>query len=206
MQHEHCARTAGELHERGVEVDACVDLAGRRPRAKGGVVALDQPRCVALGRSQLLEDDVHAESMEPRRQRALAAERRQPLPRPNEDVLYEIDRLTVASDHSATEPEDGRRVGAVERLECLDVALLCAANDVIHRIDVAHRRHRLGRCVHASVHVPAGIYYRFAASASVESISFAPTGRGSSPAQSTSSMITIGAASPSRGPLWMIRV
>src|SRR5262249_51814486 len=125
-------RTGREPVDRAVEVHPFVWRCwASRKRVVVGVV--DESRDVAPSRAHLLEHDIYGETVHPRGERALAAERREALPRADEDVLHEIAGLALVADHPAAECENLRRVRPVDRLERFDVAVLRAANDLVDR-------------------------------------------------------------------------
>ena len=69
--------------------------------------------------------------MDPRRERALSAKRRKPLPRADEHVLHEVARVALVAHHAPAERVDGRRRVRGTLLEGVHVALLGAAHDVV---------------------------------------------------------------------------
>ncbi len=99
-------------------------------------------------RAKSIEHDVHRQSMQPRSDRALAAKRRQTLPRPHESVLRQLASLALVARHAVAQEVDRRRVGAVQRLERRDVARLRAADDVVEADGVVRARSESRRFGH----------------------------------------------------------
>jgi hypothetical protein len=121
VQHEDRACGGRERRHGALEVDPRLDVAPRRGR--GGVddlVAGERHAGeTAAVRSGALEQRRHGDAPQPRRDRRLAAERRQPLPRPHEHVLRELRRAGAVARQPQREPVDAPRLAPVQRLERL---------------------------------------------------------------------------------------
>ena len=137
VKHEDPARAGRQRRDGTLEVDRLLDV--DRWNAPfiargGGVVPLGSvvvatgvlgwanarlAPCVAAHAHQVR---IHGDAVQPRRERRLAAEGREALPRLHEDILRELSGLRAVAGESQAEREDASHVGVVQRFERSDVA------------------------------------------------------------------------------------
>src|SRR5687767_1238012 len=114
VQDKDGARPFRERRNRALEVDGVVHagLASLGLRLTRRVVAVVCARLVAhlvfltpLVAPNVAEHQVHGQAVDPAGQRRLTAERREPLPQMDEDVLRQLARTRAGATHAQTERE-----------------------------------------------------------------------------------------------------
>ena len=128
VQHENRSRSGWEPGDRGIEVDPIVRTVGGARGTRSPQVVGQRHHVTALVASDLVQDDVHGETVQPCGDGALTAKRRQPLPRANERVLHELLRFALVARHAPAQQVDRRGVRTVERFEGRDVTRLRPPN------------------------------------------------------------------------------
>jgi len=133
VQHEHGAGAGRQLRDRRLQIHAEVDVLGarRRRHLQHGLAIAEEPLAGRAERAKALDDHVHGQPVEPRRERRLAAKQRELLPRADKDVLREFIGC-FGSGHPPREVENPRHVGPVDPFESGRLSL-SSKDDVFHR-------------------------------------------------------------------------
>ena len=105
--------------------------ARRRRHFQHRLAVADEPLAGRAKRAKPLDDHVHGQPVQPRRERRLAAKQGELLPRADEDVLREFIGC-VGSGHPPRQIENARQVGPVDPFESSRISL-SSKDDVFHR-------------------------------------------------------------------------
>ena len=126
VQSEDRARAWWQRGDRRVEIHSLgVHLA---PSQRSDLVVrllVREPRTSPPFRPLRFQHDVHGELVQPRRERRIAAELRQPVPRSHECVLRELFRASTIATHADADREHTVEIRTVQPLERTPVAAGC---------------------------------------------------------------------------------
>ena len=133
VEHEDRSRARRQLFDGGLQIDAPIQVlrACRRRHIEQRLAVCQESLPSHSERSKPLDDDVHRQPVQPRRERRLAAKQGELLPRADEYVLRQFIGC-VGAGHPPREVENPRHVRLVDPLESRRISF-SSKDDVVHR-------------------------------------------------------------------------